>query len=167
MDELNKMLEQDKRASESVNWDKLKKEASEMTLENLPEFINRLSNLGFSYDGSVKATGLACVATAWALCRKFGLTGFQASCVNWEFLLGWYYTHNVCGMKIVDYDDMLYPQYEYKFDKVIPKHIWDKIQEEANKNLSETDGMVSKDVVAHWKSITDGKIPFGYKIKED
>ena len=31
----------------------------------------------------------------------------------WDFIIDWMYTSNQCGLRIVDYDDMLYPQYNH------------------------------------------------------
>ena len=61
---------------------------------------------------------------------------------------------------------MLYPQYEYKFDKTISPETWSALQNEASRKLQESSGFVHPDVVKHWKNIVDGKVPFGYKVKK-
>ena len=41
----------------------------------------------------------------------------------WEFIKHWNYTDNKTGMKMVNYDDMLYPQYDYKLIPNSSKYI--------------------------------------------
>jgi hypothetical protein len=60
---------------------------------------------------------------------------------------------------------MLYPQYDYKFEKTISTDTWHALQEEAKKNLVERDP--HPNVKAHWESIVEGKIPFGYVISDE
>ena len=64
-------------------------------------------------------------------------------------------------------DDMLYPQMEHKFERTILKEDWQWLQDEAHylyyKAKHEKE-IVHPDVVAHWESIIDGQIPFGFKI---
>ena len=84
----------------------------------------------------------------------------------WDFIRDWTYSNNKCGMKITDYDDMLYPQYGYKFEKTISTDTWHAIQEEAKKRLAETD-YAHPNVKAHWESIIAGNIPFGYTISDE
>lgn len=152
------------------------KEAKEMTAEKLPEFIRHLTeDYEHDYGTIVKAMGAAAIAAVMAVDNsdEGGITGFQASAVNWEFLRNWWYTDNKCGMKLVDYDKMLYPQYDYRFKKTISSKVWAHLQEEAEKRLKEdTEKMnsplgASPEVVAHWKSIVAGKVPFGYVVVED
>lgn len=81
------------------------------------------------------------------------------------------YPTNKVGLKITDYDDMLYPQYENKFEKTIPRDIFESLQKAAKEKL-EKDVRPSYPtthplVVEHWQSIVDGKVPFGYTIEED
>ena len=108
------------------------------------------------------------IATMWAMNRtdQGGITGFQASAIMWEFIKHWNYTDNKTGMKIVNYDDMLYPQYDFKFQKTITESIWKSIQDVAKNHLEENE-TAHPNVIAHWKSIVNGKIPFGYKIVKD
>lgn len=93
-----------------------------------------------------------------------GITGFQAGAVMWEFVRNW--MHEDGPMKLVKYDNMLYPQYEDNFDKVISKETFSYLQEKAKENLENRNGAASR-VIDHWQSIVDGNVPFGYKIKED
>ena len=141
-------------------------EACKMTEEGLPDFYARIIH-GYNHDyGTACCAVAACaLAAAWAACGDddIGLTGYQAGFVMWDFIKNWTKMGNECGLRLVDYDHMLYPQYEDEFDKTINKGIWEAIQEQAKKNL-ETKTSVSDRVSQHWRSIVNGEVPFGYRV---
>ena len=71
-------------------------------------------------------------------------------------------------MRLIDYDQMLYPQYDYKFiNREIDAYTWKKLQEKASNLLAEKDTFVHPDVRKHWQSICDGGVPFGYTVKSE
>ena len=144
-------------------------QANKQTIDTLPQFINHLMN-DYSHDyGTIcHAITAAAIAAAYAAdaTPQGGITGFQASFIMWDFIRHWMYKSNMCGLKLINYDKMLYPQYEYQFDKTINQGTWTQIQEEAAKLLAKNKNAVPE-VVAHWQSIVDGKLPFGFTIKED
>lgn len=159
--------------SEEQNLEKIWfEEAKEQTIETLPMFMNHIMN-DYDHDyGTVCHAIAACsLAAAWAA-NKHGqgyITGFQASFVMWDFIKEWMYSSNQSGLRIVDYDDMLYPQYKDKFDKIISKEIFEGIQKAAQESLEEVKQgrEAHPGVIKHWESIVAGNVPFGYKIKED
>ena len=116
------------------------KQAEKQTLKTLPDFINHVMN-DYSHDyGTVCHAVAACaLAAAWAANEEpnGGITGFQASFVMWDFIKQWSFTHNKTGLRIVDFDNMLYPQYENKFNKTISKDLWERLQDEAKNLLAE------------------------------
>lgn len=144
--------------------------AKHVTMETLPTFLNKLVN-DYSYDyGTIcHAISAGAIATATALNNSNigGITGFQASFVMWGFIQHWMKESNKCGLRLVDYDDMLYPQYESKLDKTISASTWESIQKEAKARLETDSSRAHEAVVAHWKSIVDGVVPFGYTVKND
>ena len=110
------------------------KEAKDMTLEGLPEFINHLMNdYGHDYGTICHAMTAGGIATMNAINKsdQGGITGFQAGAIMWEFIRNWMYRDNKTGLKLMDYDKFLYPQYEYTFDKTINVCTWAAIQKEA------------------------------------
>lgn len=139
------------------------------SFEDLTAFLKDVEeHYNCGYGEAPRAMAQASLAVAWYLAGKFGITGFQAVFVMWDFILDWEYRHNQCGLKIVDYDNMLYPQYEYKFEKTITPDTWDALQKAAKKNLEDhREDPVHPRVQEHWRSIVDGKVPFGYTVKED
>lgn len=139
------------------------------SFEDLVKFLEDVkTNYNCGYGAAPRAMAQACLAVGWYLADEFGITGFQAGFVMWDFIRDWMFSSNKCGLKIIDYDDMLYPQYDHKYEKVISSGTWKNLQEEAANRLAEKLPYgVHPAVVAHWKSIVDGKIPFGYVVKDD
>lgn len=144
------------------------KEASKVkTSDELKAFADHILNdYEHDYGTACHAVSACALAGAWLGCEKEGLSGFQAGFVMWDFIRNWTYTANKCGLKIVDYDDMLYPQYEERFDKTIRKDHWEEIQQEARRKLKDEHG-AHPAVIAHWQSIAEGVVPFWYRIVED
>lgn len=137
------------------------------SFEDLTAFLKDVEeNYNTDYGGAPRAIAQASLAVAWHLAREFGITGFQAGCTMWDFICDWSYSDNKTGMRIVDYDDMLYPQYAYKFEKIIRESTWTDIQNEAKRRLGETPE-AHPEVRAHWQSIVDGTVPFGYKVSDE
>ena len=137
------------------------------TIDQLTEFINHLfGDYNHDYGTACRAIGAAAVATAWYGAHVEGITGFQAGFVMWDFIRHWTKTTNKCGMKLVDYDDFLYPQYRYKFEKAISKDVWESIQEQAKNNLL-SDEHACPEVRNHWQKIVSGMVPFGYEVEDD
>lgn len=134
------------------------------TFEDLVGFLKEIKeNYNTSYGTSVRAAAQACLAVAWYFSSEFGLTGFQAGFLLWDFIKGWTYTENKTGLSIIDYDDMLYPQCEDRFEKIISSDTWNRLQKEAKKLLENDSDFACKEVREHWESIVNGVIPFGYE----
>lgn len=143
-------------------------QAGKQTIETLPEFIKHLLNDYYHDYGTVCHAIAACaLGAAWAGASAEGITGFQAGFVMWDFIRRWNFPNNESGLRILDYDNMLYPQYRYKFEKTIDHERWEKLQEMARKNLEEKGEAVHPDVKAHWESIVAGNVPFGYVVREE
>ena len=145
-------------------------QAGKQTIETLPEFMNHIMN-DYCHDyGTICHAVAACaLAAVWAANHHpgGGITGFQAGFVMWDIIRQMNYPSNKCGMKLIDYDNMLYPQYAHKFEKTIAPNTWKALQEAAKERIEECDEFASETVVRHWKNIADGMIPFGYQIEEN
>lgn len=143
------------------------------SFDELIRFLEDIaSNYNCGYGNAPIAIAQACLAVAWFFSKEFGITGFQASFVMWDFIFGWQKRNNKTSLKLVDYDEMLYPQYAYKFEKMISKDTWKQIQkaakdllEEAHKNTKTQN--VHPLVYQHWKEIASGKVPFGYELSAE
>lgn len=145
-----------------------KREAKDMTFDRLPEFIGKLMNdYSHDYGTIIHAMSIGAIATMWAMDKMpgGGITGFQAGMINFQNIYNWDTSKEGHPLKLVDYDNMLYPQYEYHFDKTISQDTFNYLQKEAQKKIDKSPG-AHEDVYAHWLSIIDGKVPFGYTIKD-
>lgn len=160
--------------TETISYEDYKAEilklATEIkSIDDLPEVCHKILDGYFhTYSTIVDAIGACCIAAAWAADRsgQGGITGFQAGGVMWYFIRNYMYRGNKVGLKITDYDDMLFPQYEYKYEKTIPRHIFESLQKAAKEKL-EKEHSAHPLVAAHWMEIVGGKVPFGYKIEEN
>lgn len=143
--------------------------AREVKLSELSDFIGSIIN-GYDHDyGTIVHAIAACgMAAMWAANKEpgacGGITGFQASCVDLQILK---HMRGLDGpFRIVDFSKMLFPQYKQNFKNVLPKETWNWLQKEAFEKLR-----IQQDshpnVIAHWESIVDGKVPFGWKVEKD
>lgn len=141
----------------------------DVTVEGLPAFIAEMLADEIDYGTICMAVAFAGAAAAWAVERspQGGVTGFQAGFIGWELLRQWGSpTLGKTGTRIVNFDDLLYPQYAYKFH-TLSKETWEKVQAEAARLVAEPHDYAHPDVVAHWRSVADGGIPFGLKLEAE
>lgn len=136
------------------------------SLEMFNELYKELfTEMDHDYGTVCHAVGALALAAANLGASIEGITGFQAGFVMRDFIRQWNFSSNKSGLRIIDYDDMLYPQYNSKFDKVISPKTWDNLRKEAEKRLKEK-GFACENVRKHWQSIVDGQVPFGYTVSD-
>lgn len=137
------------------------------SIEELSKFVDKMLNsYEHDYGTACQAIAACSVACSWLGAKIEGISSFQASFVMWDYIRNWTKTGNECGLRLVDYDDFLYPQYEDKYDKVISERTWEAIQKKARELLDKDDGEACPEVKQHWKNIVNGVVPFGYKVKD-
>lgn len=151
------------------------KEAHEQTLETLPKFIDHLMNdYEHDYGTCVKAAAAAMIGAFVAFDKQEGFTGFQAGCIPW-LMMNEFWGKSEVGRKVLDFGKMLYPQYDFMYEKSIKPKTFAKLKEVAKEKIEEADkatasgdnNFVHPHVYRHWKSIAEGNIPFGYKISNE
>lgn len=156
---------------EDINLENLYSVAKKQTPETIGEFVNKVMSMeGMNYDTvvhCVAACALAGAAAANNHKENGGITGFQAGYVMWLFIRNYLYEDNKCGLKMVDFDDMLYPQHKEHFEKVITKDVWENLQKEATHELEEYGNGMWPERKKHLQKIVDGVAPFGYSVKND
>lgn len=143
-------------------------DATEQTLETLPAFLKHLTeDYAHDYGTICHALAAGAIATTWALnhTEEGGITGFQASAIMWEYMQHW--GHIKPPTRLIKFEDMPYPQYERKFDKVIDVETWSWLQDQANINLKKETETIAIEVRKHWEAIAAGRVPFGYKVKAE
>lgn len=142
-------------------------EANKQNLSTLPNFLDSLIN-SYEHDYGTICHAIAAGMIATGACinrsEQGGITGFQAGCIMWEFVRRWLQLKG--PLKLIQYDDMLYPQYESKFQKVISRENADYLINEAKKLIKE-EGKVHPRVKQHWEKIANGEIPFTYVVEEE
>ena len=160
------VLDEESKDFQDIKSEWFKKAHNIKSVEELVKFIDHLLNdYEHDYGTVVRAISAMTFATACMGATIEGITGFQAGFVMWDFIKLWEYPDNKTGMRLVNYDNMLYPQYDEYFSKVISKATWEELQAEAKKNLEE--GAGADKVQEHWQSIIDGVVPFGFEVKDD
>lgn len=144
------------------------KEARGQTLETLPSFIEKLATqYNHDYGTICHAIVAAAIGTAWAMDSSEcgGITGSQAGFIMWGFIRQWNYNSNKLGLKLINYDNLLYPQYEDNFKNKISVEHWERVREVAKEELKEKTN-AHPTVITHWQSIVNGKLPFDFVLED-
>lgn len=125
------------------------KEKRPCTPAQLNEYIESLVDRQHDYGTCVYAMSLAAVAAFNYVAHKLGVSGFQSSCADLDFLRR---TRSLKGpFMIVKAEDALYPQCDprEKLDEALRE--WRPfLKEEAIKKLAESPD-ASRAVIAHWR----------------
>lgn len=141
------------------------------TVTELAEFVDELV-LGYrhTYGSIVDAVAAAAMAAARTVnaSPQGGVTGAQASIVPFIFIREWL-NKGDRPLGLRDFSNMLYPQYADDF-RTIRLETFQWLQQRARELLAEYDGVKDQapvgEVEKHWRSIVDGKVPFGYRVKD-
>lgn len=116
-------------------------------------------------DGQIEAMARAAAAALCAVENALGHgSGTMSGMAIWKFirLVNPMLVGKV-GARIINYEDMLYPQYREHFQS-IPLDVWKTMQKEAAERLR--DGKArTKEVQEHWQRIVDGVVPFGFRVR--
>lgn len=124
------------------------------TEEEMLRVVRSLIDRQHDYGTCVYAMSLSALAAFRYVASKLGVTGFQASCADMDFL------GRSRGMKhgfqILNYENLLYPQYLDKFEinwrKLVADNAKD-IGKLARAKLLETNAHTHPDVRAHWQML--------------
>ena len=130
------------------------------TVEEMAAYITALVERPHDYGTCVYAMSMAAVAAYDYVAHKLGVTGFQASCADMDILRrNRGYKH---GFQLVDYADVLYPQYWDEerapfFQALMRKpETRQRFREEATKLLAAANGSVHPGVREHWEMLAGG-----------
>lgn len=106
------------------------------------------------YGTCVYAMSIASVATFYYVSHKLGVTGFQASCAELDFIGRT--RHMKHGFAVIDFGKLLYPQHREQFDK----YQWDSLIEENKESLRKAANILlienhgaHPEVLAHWERL--------------
>lgn len=122
--------------------------------DDVLKYIDGLVKQEHDYGTCVYAMSMAAIAAYNYVGSQLGVTGFQASCADLDIIArnrGWKH-----GFQLLNYEDLLYPQYAEKFDAISFDALIEKnkdwLKKEAATKLLEGQG-AHGDVVAHWKRL--------------
>lgn len=131
------------------------------TVEELAAYVQAMVDRPHDYGTCAYAMSYAAVAAFNFVARKLGVTGFQASCADMDILRQ---TRNWEWGRILDYSNLLYPQYcdEYHFPTVkkllADPEIASRLAKMARAKLAEN-GHAHKAVSRHWQKLADFAAP--------
>jgi hypothetical protein len=119
--------------------------------EDLAGYVRGLVERPHDYGTCVYAMSLAAVAALNLVASKLGVTGYQAFCADLDVLRR---TRRVEWGRLLNFEDLLYPQYRNKFQG------WDELLEEnrgrlaelASEKLAGNPGAAPA-VLAHWRAL--------------
>lgn len=120
----------------------------------LLKIIWPLTRRNHDYGTCVYAMSISALATYYYASSKLGVTGFQASCADMDFLART--RHMKHGFRLLDYGDLLYPQSLYKFNEILAEKLIQEnakhLREKANQLLIESPE-AHPEVRAHWERL--------------
>lgn len=139
------------------------------TKEDLMALLDEVMAEDHDYGTIITAMGIM----ATAICRVIdkspqgGISGFQASCVPWAFHQEFCDRGKFKPYQLIDWSEMLYPQYEVNFTrKTISEGTFKWLQKQAAQQLRNT-RMMHPHVREHMQKIVAGEVPFGYSLEEE
>ena len=140
------------------------------TIEDFNKLFNEMSksiDIEKEEDAREKITAVI-LAAGHVMIQKFAKcvdTRDKAGQIMWNFIRHWLPEFAFSPLRIIIYEDMLYPQFEKNFKTITPDVAnWVKKQAQA---LLESRKDVSPELKSHWQSIVDGKLPYGIMLEED
>lgn len=134
-------------------------------VESVDGFIAELGAIHHDYGTIVHAMAAAAIAACWKMDRTpaGGITGFQAGCVMWQFILRWGSVD--APARILDFTKMLYPQHADQFACTLARSSWETIQSKARTLVERP--VLHPEVREHMERIVAGEVPFGWTVRDD
>ncbi len=139
---------------------------------DFPTFLNRIFARPHDYGTICHAMSTA-IHKAMDICNDHpgaggGITGFQAQFIMWRVIQDTFHVHSNTGLRMLDYDWLLSPQYENRFT-TIPSNVWASVVEEAKKRIEKCESgedFLAASVRDHIRNVSLGMVPFGLKIEK-
>lgn len=135
--------------------------------EDLVVMFNELQEYKHDYSTIVNAFSAFLIASFNVMINSEngGISGWQGSFIAWSVFRELQGID--CPTSLINYEDMLYPQNQENFKLHIDSNSWEWVQDAARKLIDNVEkNKAHHKVLAHWQSIVDGKIPFGYTLRE-
>lgn len=127
------------------------------TAAELAAFVESMASRPHDYGTCVYAMSLCAEAAFRFIADRLGVTGFQASCADMDFIKRTRGLNH--GFQLLDYSKLLYPQFDSDM-RITPETLLSepllrkRIRDEAKKNLAEK-SVAHEHVVAHWRKLAE------------
>ncbi len=157
---------------ESNEFKKLKQKWFNFKPKTEQELFDFIHELTTEYVNDYGTCVHMCVALMKAMFNYFdeleGMTGFQVGCMKWEVLQEIFGVNDEIGMKLLRYENMLYPQYDKEFSKIIiDEQQRNKIIQLAKKELREADvDFIHPNVLMRWQQLAAGILPDYVEVEQ-
>lgn len=132
-------------------------DAKKQTVDSLPDFVRHLTtDYAHDYGTICHAVAAAGLAAVYAVNNspQGGITGYQAGFIMWQIIRQLNYQGNKAGLRILDYDNLLYPQYEDEFTSISSDN-WEAVKKEAQNRINQNNAEVEARKAAHDKWVVD------------
>lgn len=138
------------------------------TPDEFVAFILQIESHEHDYGTIVYACSAAAIAGFNVMNRskQGGITGFQAGCLMWEMVRK-FGMFSEGPLRIQDFDQIRYPQYDDKWPVRITPASAAVLQERARKMVDEQGDLVSPAVLERNREISAGKFPGFVTVAED
>lgn len=152
------------------------KRAKEVSIEEIPNFINELINSvdweinDDGYANIIKVMYISMMATFYGVnnSENGNITGSQVQTLAWKLFMKLMGIEEGTPLKMINYEGMLNPYNGSYFDKIIDKEFFEWLQNKARELLKDNNcSPTDSDIIVHLLKIVDGEVPFGYTLKEE
>lgn len=128
------------------------------SIDEAAAFAHRIMN-NYHHDYGTICHAVAAVGVAMSNAVGFpaGVTGFQAGAIGWMLHSKWQQWGDE-PRSIVDYSNLLYPQYDDKF-ATINQYTHEWLMKRAETLIAEKNEHAHPDVTKRWKQIASGWLP--------
>lgn len=125
--------------------------------KELLDFINKMIVCGNSYQTAPYSMALSAYAVFNYVAQKLQVTEYQAEFADLEFIKRTRGMED--GFVIIDYENLLYPQYKdefnkYSFNNLLKRNL-PHLKERAKELLKKDSGFAHENVIKHWKMIVE------------
>ncbi len=137
--------------------------------EDLNTLEARFLEMEHTYDSACHATAAMALHAARRMASRLGLSGFQAGFVDLQFVSHWRFDDEDVPFGIMDFSQLLYPQYDDDAPRRISKATFERLRELARERLNEAPKglkFASERVLERWRLIAGGNLPICTTIKE-
>lgn len=141
------------------------------TMDDFKKLYEKLCEFPHEYGTIPRAVAALGIAGCYLMeySPQGGITEFQAGFTMWDLITGWMPEYKDKSLKLINYDDLLYPQNLDRFQHTISKKIAEKLKKDAAKLIKgrKRGKDCHEQVYDHWKQISTGWLPSFIIVKDE